>query len=481
MKRLAFGWMIVAVLLCGNSLVVPLLAAMERSTPAARAGELPTSGDGRPGLIVEVGQVADSVRVEPVAIRIAAAGVDARVEPVGVVDGVMQDLPSTAVVGWYSDLAALGAGDNVVMAGYYKTNVTGPAVFSRLNALREGDEIEVTGSDGATYVYAVQWLRTFDDTQAAPISKIVGTTSVESLTLMTGAEPFDAGSGDYQGMTVARALLVEAPRQVATAPTTPAAPTQTATLASADSAKATATVGALQTQVASLSTEVAGLQTPATAQPPPSPTAAGLGGAGTPTMSSGGVDLLYYYVRDSQYGGAAILGEVRNTTRQIADAPQLNMTFYDAGGRIVDTAEADALHAVLEPGESMPIEGTTDLEPGEWAREEVRLQGGGPVTDLGLIFYARGLEVRNVNEVEKTTGDLRVLGEVYNGGTTAATLVEVEAAIYAANGRYAGREFTFVDADVLPAGESAAFEIDGQIDAGVGWTYRLFVSGWPSS
>jgi len=384
-------------------------------------------------------------------------------------------------VGWYSDLSTLGEGTNVVMAGYYKTNVTAPAVFSRLNTLRKGDEIEVTGNDGAIFVYAVQWLRTFDDTQAVPILEILGPTDVEGLTLMTGAEPFDDASGDYQGMTVVRALLVEALRQIAPAPATPAASTPTATLASADSANATATVGALQTQVASLSTEVAGLQTQATVQPPPSPTAAGLGAAGTPTMSSGGVDLLYYYVRDSEYGGAAILGEVRNTTRQIADAPHLNMTFYDAGGRIVDTAEADALHAVLEPGESMPIEGATDLEPGEWAREEVRLEGGGPVTDLGLIFYARGLEVRNVNEVEKTTGDLRALGEVYNGGMTPATLVEVEAAIYAANGRYAGRAFTFVDADVLPAGESAAFEIDEQIDAGVGWTYRLFVTGWPSS
>ncbi|MDQ3779697.1 MAG: FxLYD domain-containing protein, partial [Chloroflexota bacterium] len=121
------------------------------------------------------------------------------------------------------------------------------------------------------------------------------------------------------------------------------------------------------------------------------------------------------------------------------------------------------------------------LEPGQWAREEIQLQGGGPVADLQLIFYAEGLEIRNVNEVEKSADTLRVLGEVHNGGATGATLVQVEAAIYNADGRYAGREFTFVDADVLLAGESSAFEIDGQIDAGPDWTYRLLVSGWPSS
>ena len=129
----------------------------------------------------------------------------------------------------------------------------------------------------------------------------------------------------------------------------------------------------------------------------------------------------------------------------------------------------------------MPIEGTTDLEPGGWDRDEVARDGGGLIDEFDMILYAGGLEVRGVNEVEKSDDTLRVLGEVHNTGDTAATLVEVNALIYAADGRYVEHLTTFIDVDTLTAGESGPFEVDGKVDAGPDWTYRLVVDGWPTN
>jgi hypothetical protein len=189
--------------------VVPATPAVQ-SSPFPSLREIPTTGSQRYGPLRQTDRNCSLDGVEPVRIRIAASGIDARVEAVGIVNGVMQDPPNTAVVAWYSDLAALGeCHGNVVLAGNYRTNIVDPAVFSRLNALHRGDEIEVVGSDGTTYVYAVESVRTFDDRERVPIQQVVGRSATESLTLMTGAEPYDSELGDYRGMTVVRADLVE--------------------------------------------------------------------------------------------------------------------------------------------------------------------------------------------------------------------------------------------------------------------------------
>ncbi len=255
-----------------------------------------------------------------------------------------------------------------------------------------------------------------------------------------------------------------------------------------------ATVQAMQTEIAALATDVAELreeraaqaqdapqETPVTPTAPSTSTPPSTGAFdGTPVTESQGAVLLYYHFRDTDFGGAIILGELRNSTDDNLDAPTLNVTFYDDENRIVDTAEADALISVLKPGETMPIQGGTDLEPGQWVREEIALQGGGPMDNTDAIFYAEGLELREVNEVEKTGDSLRVLGEVHNGGDSPATLVQVQALVYDEDGRFTARLNTFTDMDSIPVGGSAPFEIDGRVDAGRGWTYRLIVGGWPT-
>ncbi|GIW03884.1 MAG: hypothetical protein KatS3mg059_0504 [Thermomicrobiales bacterium] len=73
----------------------------------------------------------------------------------------------------------------------------------------KGDRIEITGEDGQTYVYEVDWVRNYDNANA-PIQEIVGPTDNESLTLITCGGPFDYVNGVYLQRTVVRAHRVEA-------------------------------------------------------------------------------------------------------------------------------------------------------------------------------------------------------------------------------------------------------------------------------
>ena len=172
--------------------------------------------------------------IAPVAIRIERAGVDARVEPLAVTDGVLALPDGPWVVGWYKDLAALGVGGNVIMTGHVDYWTSGPAVFWSLGQLTVGDRIVVAGADGNDYAYEVTWLRTYP-TDATPdqVQEIVGPTGAESLTLITEGGEFDVDAGEYPERTVVRATLLSRTRGAAASPAaspnaSPAAGTPTA-------------------------------------------------------------------------------------------------------------------------------------------------------------------------------------------------------------------------------------------------------------
>ena len=235
----------------------------------------------------------------------------------------------------------------------------------------------------------------------------------------------------------------------------------------------------IETRVAALETQVA-----VASAIPPSPTSPAAPTSQPPDTDSSGTvigsaELLYYYSRDSAYGGSEILGEFRNGSDQLVRTPTLNFTFYDTNGQLVDTATTSPIAPVMAPGEVMPFTASIDLGLGDWASEEFTAEGGLPAEELDLVFYAQGLEIQNVNEVQASGDTIRVLGEVVNGGSSPAALVQVNALIYSADGRFSEYELTFIDVDALQPGQSAPFEIDSSVDSGSSWTYRLVVSGWP--
>ena len=211
LRRRRPGWRLslLAVLLLPLLLVAPVLA-QDAKIISTEVGEVPSMGSSRAG---PAGQLPPPVvhrrGVTPIAIQIDAAQVDAEIEKLDVVDGVMQNPTGPWVVSWYEDLAALGDGGNVVMAGHIDYWNVGPAVFYTLAQVPEGANITVTGDDGNLYTYQVEWIRNYQ-AEDAPLDEIVGPTPQESLTLITCGGPFDYVNGHYLERTIVRAKRVEA-------------------------------------------------------------------------------------------------------------------------------------------------------------------------------------------------------------------------------------------------------------------------------
>ena len=168
-------------------------------------GEVPSFGGRRPGPFDQPSlRRTQPSGVVPVGLRIDKIGIDAGVEALQVIDGLMQDPTGPWTVAWYENLGALGQGGNVVMAGHIDYWNVGPSVFYDLAALEEGDPIAVFGADGQEYAYAVEWLRQYD-ADNAPLDEIVGTDGRERLTLITCGGTFDYQNAQYLQRTVVRA------------------------------------------------------------------------------------------------------------------------------------------------------------------------------------------------------------------------------------------------------------------------------------
>lgn len=108
------------------------------------------------------------------------------------------------VVAWYENLGAIGRAGNVVMAGHIDYWNVGPAVFYNLSTLEPGDEVVLSGDDGKTYPFAVEWVRQYDSA-SMPLEEVAGPTEGQSVTLITCGGAFDYASGLYLQRTVVRA------------------------------------------------------------------------------------------------------------------------------------------------------------------------------------------------------------------------------------------------------------------------------------
>jgi sortase (surface protein transpeptidase) len=174
---------------------------------ATSKGDMPTTGGLRPG---PVGQNPPTLRkkgVRPVAIKIEKAQVDSEVESVNIVNGVMENPSTPYIVAWYRGTGMLGEDNNIVMSGHLDWYDVPIGVFYYLGDLSQGDKIEVTGADGNTYNFSVDWVKNYDvaSLDQSKIDEIVGKTDSEVLTLITCTGDFDSGQGQYDTRMVVRA------------------------------------------------------------------------------------------------------------------------------------------------------------------------------------------------------------------------------------------------------------------------------------
>ena len=186
----------------GRLMAAPKIESTER-------GEMPTTGGLRPGPIGLNPQPLTVAGFKPVSITADAAAIDAVIEVLEIVDGIMQDPTGPWVVSWYKETGRLGVpDDNVVVAAHVDYWDVGPAVFYNVGNLVEGDTVDMTGEDGNVYRYKVQWVQLYD-ADNAPIQDIVGSTGETSLTMITCGGTFDYQTGHYLSRTVVRSEFVE--------------------------------------------------------------------------------------------------------------------------------------------------------------------------------------------------------------------------------------------------------------------------------
>lgn len=191
-----------------------VIAGMTAGVTASTDIRLPSWGGGNQGELVAgplgLNPTADGSGSAPVAIQIPDASVDAEVERNEIVDGVMLDPSGPFVVSWYQETGLLGERDNTVMSGHIDYWEVGPAVFYTVAQLGENAPITVTGDDGSTYTYAVEWVETYEVASLTPevINDIVGQTDYRALTLITCGGDFNGT--EYLSRTIVRARLVDA-------------------------------------------------------------------------------------------------------------------------------------------------------------------------------------------------------------------------------------------------------------------------------
>ncbi|MGN6482824.1 MAG: sortase domain-containing protein, partial [Thermomicrobiales bacterium] len=150
----------------------------------------------------------------PASIAIPAIQVQATFEIKEIVGGELQEPTDENVVTWYKNTNRLGETGNIVVAGHLNYWGVPEAVFFKLNTLKQGDLITVTGADGGTYTYAVT------SVQSVPIADgpaaWVAPTDKETLTLMTCGGEWDSSISEYDSRTVVTAVRVPNPDASAT-------------------------------------------------------------------------------------------------------------------------------------------------------------------------------------------------------------------------------------------------------------------------
>jgi Sortase domain len=145
----------------------------------------------------------------PLSMDIPAIGVHSELLRLGVTaDGAIQVPSLTTSAGeaaWFKYSATPGQIGAAVIEGHVDS-YQGPAVFFRLGALRPGDTVDVTLTDGVMAIFRVTAVREYLKT-SFPAKTIYGPTNYAALRLITCGGAFDPATRHYLSSTVVFASL----------------------------------------------------------------------------------------------------------------------------------------------------------------------------------------------------------------------------------------------------------------------------------
>jgi LPXTG-site transpeptidase (sortase) family protein len=140
----------------------------------------------------------------PARIQIPSIGVDAWIEQVGIVDGVMQTPEDAWNVGWYNQLAAPGGTGNAVFAAHRDWWGIGPVVFYDLGQVAIGETVTVTGASGEIATYLITEI--YSVPADADFSSVISSDSDQEITLITCTGNFNGA--EYLDRLIVRGILI---------------------------------------------------------------------------------------------------------------------------------------------------------------------------------------------------------------------------------------------------------------------------------
>jgi Sortase domain len=187
------------------AILVALLTQQHAPSPSASAaGRIGPGGAKGPALHES----------PPVSVSIPEIGVQSKLLHLGLnQDGTIQVpnlVTSANEAAWYKYSVTPGQIGTAVIEGHVDS-YRGPAVFFRLGALRPGNHIDVTLSDGITAVFRVTGVREYDKDKY-PANIIYAPANYAALRLITCGGDFNPVTGHYLSSVVVFASLVSSSR-----------------------------------------------------------------------------------------------------------------------------------------------------------------------------------------------------------------------------------------------------------------------------
>lgn len=150
----------------------------------------------------------DEKGIVPGSISIPAIGVEANVTKVGKLSNGQMGVPKTSKdVGWYEFGAKPGEKGSSVLAGHVD-NTKGPAVFFKLEDMKEGDLVYITNDKGKKLTFEVYKTKSYPK-DSAPVNKVFGYTAARTIKLITCTGEFLDDVGTHENRLVVSAQLVE--------------------------------------------------------------------------------------------------------------------------------------------------------------------------------------------------------------------------------------------------------------------------------
>ncbi|WP_407676324.1 class F sortase [Plantactinospora alkalitolerans] len=193
----------------GTDLGLDLGSGLESTTPTPST----TTGPARTGPPAGTPTTPAPValpRSEPTTIAIPKIKVNAKIISIGLNgDGTVQvpPLKQAQLAGWYKLGVSPGEIGNAVVVGHVDSAAMGPAVFFKLGALRQGDELRVTRKDGEIVRFAVDTVESYPKT-AFPAELVYGAVDTARLQVVTCGGKFDRKKGSYPNNIVVSATRI---------------------------------------------------------------------------------------------------------------------------------------------------------------------------------------------------------------------------------------------------------------------------------